>query len=518
MTLRTSDLPQNNSLPTALNERVILLCGVSKEHEEAGNFDVAHDAIREFWVRVGDSPRLEGLDELARAELLLRAGALSGWIGSARQIAGAQEIAKDLITQSADLFSKLGLIERYTEARTDLAICYWREGAFDEARIMLDDALEQLGSIESEQRLRLFLNKAAVEKVSNRYQEALRLHRHAAPMFASSSNDALKGKFHNEYAQVLKNIGLAERRDDYVDQALIEFSAASFHFEQSGHKRFQAYVENNQGFLFARIGRFEDAHNHLDRARALFVSLKAKGSVAEVDDTRALAFLGQGQIEEAEIVSRQAVKVLEEGDEQSLFAGILTTHGTALARLGRHQDALTTLTRAISLAERAGAPDSGGLAALSVIEELSDVVPLSDLRSYYHRAESMLARSQHAEVQVRLGECARRILAKQSLVDTDFESGFVLGDGSQQPATFSAQAAHSAEPWTSGSLEELVLSYEGDLIRKALEGSGGSVTRAARLLGITHQGLAFIINGRHKTLLSARTPVKTRRRSIIRYR
>ena len=63
-----------------------------------------------------------------------------------------------------------------------------------------------------------------------------------------------------------------------------------------------------------------------------------------------------------------------------------------------------------------------------------------------------------------------------------------------------------------------MLNFEGDLIRQALESSGGSVTRAARSLGITHQGLAFILNGRHKSLLSIRTPVKRRRRSIIRYR
>jgi hypothetical protein len=50
-----------------------------------------------------------------------------------------------------------------------------------------------------------------------------------------------------------------------------------------------------------------------------------------------------------------------------------------------------------------------------------------------------------------------------------------------------------------------------------LDKSGGSVTRAARMLGITHQGLAFILNGRHKSLLSARKPAKPRRRSIIRY-
>jgi DNA-binding NtrC family response regulator len=67
------------------------------------------------------------------------------------------------------------------------------------------------------------------------------------------------------------------------------------------------------------------------------------------------------------------------------------------------------------------------------------------------------------------------------------------------------------------SLEEEVLKYEANLIRKALQQTGGSVTRAARLLGVTHQGLAFILNGRHSDLLAIRTPVKRRRKSIIRF-
>ena len=58
---------------------------------------------------------------------------------------------------------------------------------------------------------------------------------------------------------------------------------------------------------------------------------------------------------------------------------------------------------------------------------------------------------------------------------------------------------------------------KGNLIRQALQLSDGSVTRAARLLGVTHQGLAFILNGRHSDLLSIRTPVKRRRKSIIRF-
>lgn len=183
-----------------LSENVRSQCARAKELEEAGEFEGARAAISEYWQRLGERPQVKNLNQIASAEILLRAGALSGWIGSVRQISGAQEIAKDLISESAGLFERLGLVERVAEAQIDLSICYWRAGAFDEARITLDDALARLGDLESEQRLRAFLNKAIVEKVSNRYREALRLHREAAPLFEASQNHALRGKFHNAYA------------------------------------------------------------------------------------------------------------------------------------------------------------------------------------------------------------------------------------------------------------------------------------------------------------------------------
>ena len=151
------------------------------------------------------------------------------------------------------------------------------------------------------------------------------------------------------------------------------------------------------------------------------------------------------------------------------------------------------------------------------MEELESVVPQPERRNYYLRAESMLSRSQHSGVLARLGECARKILTSETdPVDNKRPAGISMGNGHKQAAA--AGLSSSAEPWADSTLDDLVLQFEGDLIRRALEASKGSVTRAARLLGITHQGLAFIINGRHKSLLAMRTPVKTRRRSIIRYR
>jgi tetratricopeptide (TPR) repeat protein len=512
---------RENTTTFGLSLRAQSVCARAKELEEAGEFEDAREAISEFWHRVGEKPRVESLDEVARAEVLLRAGSLSGWIGSARQISGAQEIAKDLISESTAAFERLGLIERVAEARIDLAICYWREGAFDEARITLDDALLRLGDLDSEQRLRASLNKAVVETSAKRNREALRLFGEAAPLFEVSRNHALKGKFHNVFGVALKNLGLSEHRDDYIDRALIEFAAASFHLEQANHKRVKGYVENNLGFLFTRLGRFREAHDHLDRARAIFATFKdkAKGSVAVVDDTRARTFIAQGQFSQAEKFAHASVRALEEGDELAILAEALTTHGTALARLERFSKARATFEKAMRTAHNAGDRESVGVAALSMAEELANHLPLTDLRTYYQMAESELGDSQRAEIQDRLGKCARLLftieLSSATVGASDAAVRSEVDPSSH--SQLSPEVANSPDISLSTSLEEQVLRYEGELIKRSLEAADGSVTRAARMLGVTHQGLAFILNGRHKSLLAARKPVKRRRRSIIRF-
>jgi tetratricopeptide (TPR) repeat protein len=367
----------------------------------------------------------------------------------------------------------------------------------------LRSAIDTLGDLESEQRLRALLNTAIIEQVATRYNEALRIYREAAPLFETSTNDSLKGKFHNSFAIVLKGLGLSQDREDYIDNALVEFAAARFHFEQAGHKRFRARVENNEGFLFASLGRFKEAYEHLDRARALHLSVGDHGGAAGADDTRAQALLLEGKNEVAEKTARAAVRSLERGGEQSILAEALTTHGKALARLNQSEAARKALDRAIELAQVAGDPDAGGIAALTVIEELGQQLPVEALHEYYLSAESSLASSQHRQIRARLGESARRLVS----------SAWANGNKGETEKANSAPLMIGE----SYSLESEVLRYEANLIRQALETSGGSVTRAARMLGVTHQGLAFILNGRHKDLLSIRTPVKKRRRSIIRY-
>lgn len=482
------------------NERAHIICARARELQDAQQFEDAKLVLAEYWPAMGERPKLDGLDTDARAELLLLTGTLTGWLGSVRQMPGAQETAKDLISESSAIFEELELTEKIAETRVELGICYWRSGALDEARITFDDALLRLGDLQSEQRLRAILNKALVEQACSRPKEALRLLSASESLFEASSNHRLKGKFHGEFAILLKNIGLSGHIEEYFDRALMQYTAASFELEQAGQARGLAIVEGNLGLLFGHLERFAEAHEHLDRAINVVTNLNDKGVRAQFEDSRARVFLGEGRLVEAEKIARSAVRALREGDEQSHLAEALTTYAVALARLERNSEALAMLSEAIDVAGQVGDPETGGIAALTAVEELADIISPVEMRNYYSRAESALSDSQNAVIQSRLGACARSVVASDESLSESGSSAATLGNAV-----------------SNFSLEEQVLRYEGELIKRALDSSDGSVTRAARLLGVTHQGLAFILNGRQKNLLSSRKPVKPRRRSIIRY-
>src|SRR5437667_1154632 len=166
----------------------------------------------------------------------------------------------------------------------------------------------------------------------------------------------------------------------------MEYTAASFHFELAGNSRYLARVENNLGYLFFTIGKFDDAHKHLDRARHLFFAQNDVGAVAQVDDTRARTLLAEGRVAEAERVARNAVRTLEKGDEQAVLAEALTTHGVALARLGDHPLAKRLLERAIEVADTTGDLEGAGRPKRSSIAALSCQMPAAQLLPIYPSA------------------------------------------------------------------------------------------------------------------------------------
>jgi CheY-like chemotaxis protein len=502
MTLAETLLKELENPTLSRDERARLQCQIAADFEHRGQYETARDALAELWQGIGQHPELKGLSELTATEVLLRAGTLSGWFASARQDKDNQEAAKDLISESITRFETLGETIKASDALSELGFCYWREGRYDDARVIYTNALNKLSAKDdSEIRAKILIRLVLVESCNGRYIEALRILTDSAELFKENNNDALKGKFHNDLALVLMFLGKVEHRPDYTDRAIIEFTAASFHFEQAGHISYKARAESNLGFLLYTIGHYEKAHEHLNRARNLFVSLADIGTVAQIDEARARVLLAQGRLRPAESAIREAVRVLSKGGEQGALAEALTTQGRVLSKLGNFIESLNTLRRAADLAEQAGAVEDAGRALLSLIEEHAKRLNEYELLDAYERAHNLLKETQDAETITRLRACALRIV-------------------SDRRASLSQRRVRSlADFWANFDLNERVRAYEARYVRRALIDGQGSVTRAARLLGLHHHAtLASMLDeahGRHKDLAHLRTPPEPRRQSII---
>jgi tetratricopeptide (TPR) repeat protein len=222
---------QNRNLP--LSERATLSCRLAKQLEKIGKYELAYEALSEYWPNRNESPHVDGLDETQKAEVLLRIGAIAQWLGSTDQAAGGQETAKNILTRSIEIFEGLQKFEKVSEARGDLALCYHREGAWDEARIQLQTALQILPERNNDLEAVLLIRAGIIEERTGRLNDALKFYERAAPLVERSSDHALKGSYHFAYGMVLRRLSAPENRGDYLDRALIEYAASSFHYEQS---------------------------------------------------------------------------------------------------------------------------------------------------------------------------------------------------------------------------------------------------------------------------------------------
>jgi len=447
MTLRASHLRDSVNPGLSVGQRVTLFCELAREFEDRGEYEEAREILCGLWPRGAQRPNLTDLDPASAAEVLLRAGVLTGLIGSKNQIREAQETAKNLISESLSEFASRKYQKKIAEAQSELAMCYWRAGELNEAHDLLDTALSLL-TIENELRARTIVRMAVVERGRNNFDNAFRVLTDNEPLFQKIHNAMVKGTYHVILGSVLVHLWESKRRGDLLDRALIEYAAATYHYELAGNESYIANAENELALLYYSINRCDEAHEHLDRARRILVRLKVHGTVAQIDETRACVFLKQGRIEEAEHAARSSVRRLDKGDRPVALIEALITHGRALARLGSHSVALDDFRRAFYLAENSDRTDWAADAALAAFQEIGDHLTVVD--------------SQNLHLPLRDRKHMR--------------------------------------------------SVEHEVIKDALENAKGSITYAARSMGVSYQALTYMLNTRHKDLLTLRTPVRRRPR------
>lgn len=379
MTLRTSLLRQLENPNLSTDSRAELRCETAREFEDKGEYEEARAVLGDLWKRIGERPQVQGLQSSVAAEVLMRVGVLTGLIGSKNRIVDAQETAKNLISESLTIFQLLSYQKKIAEAQTELALCYWRTGEYNEARDLLKDILKRL-TADSELKAKAVLRLAIVDRETARYPQALRTLTDHAQLFEKINNRTVKGGYHVTLGDVLENLWESGKRAEYLDRALVEYAAASYHFERAKHRCYLANVENNLGFLYFKISRFKDAHEHLDKARRILTTLKDSVTIAQVDETRARVFLEQRRNTEAERIARSSVRTLENSDRQSQLTEALITHGKALARLESYSAALSTFRRAIDISQQTGSLNRGAEAALAAFQEIGEHLTSDEMR------------------------------------------------------------------------------------------------------------------------------------------
>lgn len=97
-------------------------CKVALEQRDNADAKGALEIMRPLWRGVGIRPATQGLQPETAADVLFCTGVLTGWIGNSNQIKDAQEIARDLISESITYYQSNNLLSKTAEAHSEIAI------------------------------------------------------------------------------------------------------------------------------------------------------------------------------------------------------------------------------------------------------------------------------------------------------------------------------------------------------------------------------------------------------------
>lgn len=445
-----------------------------RELEDSGAYDSAATALGDFWQGVGVRPAgIDSLPKEDKAKILASVGSVSGWIGTKEMSGPAQDAAKDLIAEAIRLFEDAGDKANWAESRSDLAVCYWREGSFGDARAYLQDTLDNASKISPAIRGKIMLRMVNVEISSHQYSKALSLVNKATSLVENFGDSLLMGKLYFHRALINRRLAEEKGKPELLDNAVKDYVQAEEFYQQTGHVSFLANVRNNLGYLRFKMGQYDESQKSFDAALELLTHQRNNGIAGPVYDNKAQSFLAEGKLEEAENAARMSVILLRDGDELSSLAESLTTLGAVQSRLQNFAHASRSFTEAKNTALEAQDTESAGTAVLTHIEEFAGHLDPAEFELLYNEASELLKGSPREKTLRRLKDSAR--------------SG----------VTASPAAVGN---WKNFSLPDVVRAYEAEIILRALTETGGRVTKAAQLLGLSHQNLSLILHQRHKDL------------------
>jgi DNA-binding winged helix-turn-helix (wHTH) protein/tetratricopeptide (TPR) repeat protein len=407
-------ISQLASVELTRSEQVQVYCTIAREQIAVGNFDAGNLVLKSVWCG-HDWPTLEGLSPHTAADLVFTLGALIGNLAGAGRMSKGQKYAEGFLNGSIAIFEQLGSKSRSSEARLELARCYYREGLFDLARETLECALDLLPLDQTELRSVCLVLLGAIYRDTGRLEDSTAKLLEATTL--EVAGQLATGRCYLELATTLKERSAVDTNQEYAEQAKQYFQQALYESEAIGNHRLAAAVENNLGFFLMSLRLFQESESHLLRSRKLFETFGDEIRFAQVNESLARLYVSTLDYPRAKVAVDSAVETLELNDGEALLAEALTTKGLVECREHRFGEGLRALEGAHRVAERCGDHEGAGRALLTILEELPNHLGANERRDIVVKLQALTHDNEPSSLSPRI----HRVLASNSpIVDEPF--------------------------------------------------------------------------------------------------
>jgi len=275
--------------------------------ERCGKYEEALAELRHIWKDTNDFPDINGFVPRAAAEIILRCGALIGFLGQNKQIPNSQEKSKNLLGEARNRFLDIYDVEKIAECENYLALAYLRGGEMVEAETWVEEAFSHSLNETSETWLYANLTKSLIDISAGKYAEIVENLKPLEKPLKKLRNYFLLGSFCTNLAVALRNLGK-------ISEALKYYESARFYHQKSGHRIYLGTIENNLAYIYKSQSRFKEAHQAIDNGVEIFKKVKDRTREGFSLDTKAQIFCEEGKYAEALKVIEKAVIILGKGE------------------------------------------------------------------------------------------------------------------------------------------------------------------------------------------------------------
>jgi tetratricopeptide (TPR) repeat protein len=312
--------------------------------ERCGKYEEALAELRHIWEDTNGFPAVDEFPPRIAAEIVLRCGAVIGFLGHNKQLPDSQEKSKNLLTEARNRFLHIYDVEKIAECENYLALAYWRGGELVEAEAWAEEALSHPLNESSEAWIYANLTKSLIYISAGKYEEIVKNLKSLEKHFKNLGNNFLLGSFCTNLALALRNLGK-------IPEALKYYEAARHYHQKSGHQIYLGTIENNLAYLYKSQGRFKEAHQAIDHGVEIFKKVKDRTREGFSLDTKAHIFLDEGKYTEALKVVEKAILILGRSENAGYVVETYFSKAKILVYLGNTTAAILCLSDAVQMAK-----------------------------------------------------------------------------------------------------------------------------------------------------------------------